>query len=123
MHVTLIDQHNYHQFQPLLYQVATSQLAATDIASSLRKAFHSDHNVDVKLAEVTEVDPSTQVGSTADGDTYTGDILVLAAGAKANFFDTPGAAEHTFPLYSLADAERLRSRILAVFEDADRDPH
>jgi NADH dehydrogenase FAD-containing subunit len=57
VHVTLIDQHNYHQFQPLLYQVATSQLSATDIAASLRKTFHDDDNVDVKLAEVTEVDP------------------------------------------------------------------
>jgi NADH dehydrogenase len=122
VHVTLIDQHNYHQFQPLLYQVATAQLSATDIASSLRKAFHGDHNVDVKLAEVTEVDPSNRSVRTAEGDTYTGDILVLASGAQANFFDTPGAAEHTFPLYSVADAERLRTRILKVFEDADRDP-
>jgi NADH dehydrogenase len=122
VHVTLIDQRNYHQFQPLLYQVATSQLAATDIASSLRKTFHNDDNVDVKLAEVTGVDPLTQSVTTADGETYTGDVLVLAAGAQANYFNTPGAAEHTFPLYSLADAERLRTRILTVFEDADRDP-
>jgi len=56
-----------------------------------------------------------------DGQTYAGDYLVLAAGSQANFFDTPGA-EHVFPLYSLDDARRLRSRILAVFEDADRDP-
>jgi NADH dehydrogenase len=120
--VTLVDQHNYHQFQPLLYQVATSQLAATDIATSLRKAFHGDDNVDVKLAEVTEVDASTRSVRTAEGQTYQGDILVLAAGAQANFFNTPGAAEHTFPLYALADAERLRTRILTIFEDADRDP-
>ena len=46
---------------------------------------------------------------------------MLAAGAQANYFNTPGAAEHTFPLYSLADAERLRTRILTIFEDADRD--
>jgi NADH dehydrogenase len=121
VHVTLIDQHNYHQFQPLLYQVATSQLATADIASSLRKTFHDDANVDVKLAEVTGVDPSAHSVTTAEGETYTGDILVLAAGAQANYFNTPGAAEHTFPLYSLADAERLRTRILTVFEDADRD--
>jgi len=119
--VTLIDQHNYHQFQPLLYQVATSQLSASDIAFSLRQAFHDDDNVDVKLAEVTEVDPSTRSVRTTDGETYRGDVLVLAPGAQANFFHTPGAAEHAFPLYSLADAERLRTRILAVFEDADRD--
>jgi NADH:ubiquinone reductase (H+-translocating) len=122
VHVTLIDQRNYHQFQPLLYQVATSQLAAADIAASLRKTFHSDDNVDVKLAKVTGIDPSTHSVTTAEGQTYTGDVLVLAAGAQANYFNTPGAAEHTFPLYSLADAERLRTRILTIFEDADRDP-
>ena len=122
VHVTLIDQHNYHQFQPLLYQVATSQLAATSIASSLRKAFHEHSNVDVKLGEVTEVDPSSHSVRTSEGETIEGDILVLAAGARANFFNTPGAAEHSFPLYSLTDAERLRTRMLAVFEDADRDP-
>jgi NADH dehydrogenase len=120
--VTLIDQRNYHQFQPLLYQVATSQLAAADIAASLRKTFHRDDNVDVKLAKVTGIDPLTHSVTTAEGETYSGDVLVLAAGAQANFFNTPGAAEHTFPLYSLADAERLRTRILTVFEDADRDP-
>jgi NADH dehydrogenase len=120
--VTLIDQHNYHQFQPLLYQVATAQLAATSIASSLRKLFHEYDNVDVKLGEVTEVDPAAHSVRTHEGETIEGDILVLAAGAQANFFGTPGAAEHAFPLYSLADAERLRTRILALFEDADRDP-
>jgi NADH dehydrogenase len=120
--VTLIDQHNYHQFQPLLYQVATAQLSATDIAFSLRQAFHGVENVDVKWAQVTGVDPHARSVSTADGDVFQGDVLVLAAGAQPNFFGTPGAAEHAFPLYSVADAEQLRTRILAVFEDADRDP-
>jgi NADH dehydrogenase len=120
--VTIIDQHNYQQFQPLLYQVATSQLAATSIASSLRRSFREYANVDVKLGEVVELDPAARAVRTREGDTITGDILVLAAGAQANFFGTPGAAEHTFPLYSLTDAERLRTRILALFEDADRDP-
>jgi NADH:ubiquinone reductase (H+-translocating) len=120
--VTLIDQHNYHQFQPLLYQVATSQLAATSIASPLRTAFQDYPNVDVKLGEVIEVDPRTHTVRTREGETIQGDILVLAAGAQANFFNTPGAQEHAFPLYSLTDAERLRTRMLALFEDADRDP-
>jgi NADH dehydrogenase len=119
--VTLVDQHNYHQFQPLLYQVATSQLAATSIASSLRKAFHEYANVDVKLGEVVEVDPAKHAVRTRDGTTIEGDVLVLAGGAQANFFNTPGAAEHAFPLYSLTDAEQLRTRMLALFEDADRD--
>ena len=61
--VTLIDRHNYHQFQPLLYQVATSQLASSDVAFSLRKLFHDDHNVDVKLAEVASLDPASRSAS------------------------------------------------------------
>lgn len=120
--VTLIDKNNYHQFQPLLYQVATSLLAPDDIAVSLRKIFRKYPNVDVKLAEVESADPTTKTVTTKSGEVYQGDYLVLAAGSQPNFFRTPGAAEHSFPLYSLDDAERLRSRILQVFEDADRDP-
>ena len=108
--ITLIDRNNYHQFQPLLYQVATSQLASSDIAYSLRKLFHDHINVDVKLAEVAAVDTATHTVTTTDGDEFTGDALVIAAGAEPNFFRTVGAAEHTFPLYSLDDAQRLRSR-------------
>jgi NADH:ubiquinone reductase (H+-translocating) len=120
--VTLIDRNNYHQFQPLLYQVATSQLASTHIAFSLRKLFHRHPNVDVKMAEVAAIDPATHTVTTKDGARYSGDAVVLAAGSAPNFFGTPGAAEHAFPLYSLADAQRLRSRIIGVFEAADRDP-
>ena len=120
--VTLIDRNNYHQFQPLLYQVATSQLASSDIAYSLRKLFHDRINVDVKLGEVASLDPATHSVTTTDGEVFSGDALVLAAGSQPNFFRTPGADDHAFPLYSLDDAQRLRSRILGVFEDADRDP-
>ena len=120
--VTLIDQNNYHQFQPLLYQVATSQLAPSDIAYSLRKLFAGQENVRVKLGQVAELDPEARSITTTDGERLSGDELVLAAGSRPNFFHTPGAGEHAFPLYSLDDAQRLRSRILAVFEEADRDP-
>lgn len=119
--VTLIDKHNYHQFQPLLYQVATSQLAASDIAVDIRKEFRKHPNVDVKMAEVVSVDPEGPSVTLDDGQTIAGDYLVLGAGSQPNFFHTPGA-EHAFPLYSLKNAQVLRSRILAVFEDADRDP-
>jgi NADH dehydrogenase len=118
----LIDKHNYHQFQPLLYQVATDQLASSDVARPLRGIFRKDQSVEVKLAEVVKVDAAGRAVTTQDGITYQGDHLVLAGGAQPNFFHTPGAGTHAFPLYSLEDAERLRSRILAVFEDADRDP-
>jgi len=120
--VTLIDRNNYHQFQPLLYQVATSLLAPDDVAVSLRKLFRKHPNVDVKLAEVVSVDPTAKTVTTASGEVYQADYLVLAGGSQPNFFKTPGAEEYSFPLYSLDDAERLRSRILQVFEDADRDP-
>src|SRR3954452_12291323 len=120
--VTLTDRHNYHQFQPLLYQVATSQLASSDIAFSLRKLFRKHANVDVKLGEVAEVDPASRAVTLADGERFAGDALVIAAGSRPNFFRTPGAEEHALPLYALDDATRLRSRILQIFEDADRDP-
>ncbi|MGO9884757.1 MAG: NAD(P)/FAD-dependent oxidoreductase, partial [Solirubrobacteraceae bacterium] len=120
--ITLIDRNNYHQFQPLLYQVATSQLAGTDIAHSLRDVFADQSNVDIKLAEVSAVDATTRTVTATDGERWTGDVLVLAAGSQANFFHTPGAAENSFPLYSLDNATRLRSRILGLFEQVDRDP-
>src|SRR5215831_18086977 len=122
MRVTLIDKHNYHQFQPLLYQVATGEIATGDLATSLRQSLRGHPNVDVKLAEVTAVNPTTRTVTTREGESYEGNFLVLAAGSQANFFGTAGAKENAFPLYSLEEAQRLRSRILAVFEDADRDP-
>ena len=114
--VTLIDRNNYHQFQPLLYQVATSQLAPSDIAHSLRGVFADRPNVDVKLAEIAGVDPKTRTVTSKEGQEWSGDVLVLAAGSQPNFFNTPGAAENSFPLYSLDHATRLRSRILGLFE-------
>jgi NADH:ubiquinone reductase (H+-translocating) len=120
--VTLIDRNNHHQFQPLLYQVATSQLAPSDVAHSLRGVFADNKNVDVKLADISAVDTETRTVRASDGEEWTADALVLAAGSQPNFFGTPGASEHSFPLYSLDDATRLRSRILGLFEHVDRDP-
>jgi len=120
--VTLIDKNNFHQFQPLLYQLATSELGTDDVATSLRQALHGHPNVDVKMGEVIAVNPATLTVSTRHGEIYQGDFLVLAAGSQANFFGTTGAAENAFPLYAVEEAQRRRSRILTVFEDADRDP-
>jgi NADH dehydrogenase len=122
VHVTLVDRNNYHQFQPLLYQVATSQLASSHIAFSLRKLFRRHPNVDVKMGEVASVDPATHTVTTTAGRRYSGDAVVIAAGSVPNFFHTEGAERHAFPLYSLDDATRLRSRVIGVFEAADRDP-
>ena len=119
--VTLIDSNDYHQFQPLLYQVATSMLASRDIAYPLRQIAAEYDGFEAKRAEVVAIDPKARSVTTRTGETYTGDYLVLAAGSQPSFFGTPGA-EHAFPLYSLDDAERLRTRVIQAFEEADRDP-
>src|SRR5262245_65133609 len=108
--VVLLDQNNYHQFQPLLYQVATAQMAAYDIARPLRGIFHRDKTVDVRRTVAVSIDPEARSVTTAAGATISADYLVIAAGAQANFFGTPGAPEQAFPLYSLDDAKRLGSQ-------------
>jgi NADH dehydrogenase len=120
--VTLIDRNNYQQFQPLMYQVAAGFLAPNNVAFSLRNMLVPHPSVEVTMDEVVSADPGSCSVTTSHGQTLRGDYLVLAAGSQANFFGTPGADKHSFPLYSLHDAELLRSRILAVLESADRDP-
>jgi NADH dehydrogenase len=78
--------------------------------------------VDVKLADIAAVDTDKKTVMASDGEQWSGDVLVLAAGSQPNFFGTPGAAENSFPLYALDDATNLRSRILGIFEHVDRDP-
>jgi NADH dehydrogenase len=119
--ITVVDAHDYHQFLPLLYQVATFQLAGADVSMDLDELFRRHDNVTFRLATATSADPAAKTVMLDDGTTLEGDYLVLAAGSQANFFGTPGA-EHTFPLYSLDDARRLRARVLAAFEEAERDP-
>jgi len=120
--VTLIDRHNYHTFQPLLYQVATSLLNAEDVGAPIRSMFRHQENVTFRMATVTGVDAAGQKIQLEDGKQISYDYLVLAGGATVNYFNTPGAAEHAFPLYTLMNAVKLRSRILERFEAADRDP-
>ncbi len=119
--VTLIDRNDYHQFQPLLYQVATSMLVPRDIAYPLRRIAADFHDFEAKRGEVVSIDPVAHSATTDTGETYAADYLVLAAGSQPNFFGTPGA-EHAFPLYSLDDANQLSTRIVQAFEEADRDP-
>jgi NADH dehydrogenase len=74
------------------------------------------------MAEVTAVDPGAKTVTCADGSSFGGDYLVLGMGSQPNFFHTPGAEEHAFPLYTLEHAERLRSRLLHVMNDVEADP-
>jgi NADH:ubiquinone reductase (H+-translocating) len=120
--VTLVDRNDYHQFQPLLYQVASSQLPAEDIARPHRTIFREYPSVDVVTAQVAAADLSTRSLTLADGRTLQGSHLVMAAGARPNFFGVPGAAEHAFPLYSVADAERLRLHLQELLQAAVDDP-
>jgi NADH dehydrogenase len=117
--VLLIDKNPYHQFQPLLYQVATSQISVASVARPLRGIFHRQRRVRVKVAEVTAINAAERTVTTADGATYRGKALVLAMGAEPNFFNIPGAREHTFPLYSVDDATALASRLLGMLDGAD----
>ena len=120
--VTLIDQHNYHTFQPLLYQVATSLLNAEDIGAPVRSLFQHQANVTFRMATVTGVDVPGHTIQCEDGTQIAYDYLVLAGGTTVNYFNTPGAAEHAFPLYTIIHAVTLRNRILERFEAADRAP-
>jgi len=119
---TLVDRNDYHQFQPLLYQVASSQLPAEDIARPHRTIFKEHSSIDVVTAHVTDVDLSARTLTLADGSMLQGSHLVMAAGAQPNFFGIPGAAEHAFPLYSVADAERLRLHLQELLRAAIDDP-
>ena len=120
--VTLLDRTGYHQFQPLLYQVATAELTGQDMSFELSHLFEHEPSVTVRTAEVTAADADTATVTLADGETIAGDVLVLAAGAQPNFFRTPGAAEYSFPLYSLDDALRVRARALQLFADVAARP-
>src|SRR5258706_15286508 len=122
VHVTLIDRHNYHTFQPLLYQVATSLLNAEDVGAPVRSIFRHQDNVTFRMATVEGVDAPSHTIQLDDGSQIAYNYLVLAGGATVNYFNTPGAAEHAFPLYTLMNAVTLRNRILERFEAADRDP-
>ena len=116
--VTLVDRNDYHQFQPLLYQVASSQLPAEDIARPHRTIFAEYPSVEVVNVQVIAADLSARSLTLADGRTLQGSHLVMAAGAQPNFFRVPGAAEHAFPLYSVADAERLRLHLQGLLQAA-----
>ena len=122
VNVTLIDRHNYHTFQPLLYQVATSLLNAEDVGAPVRSLFRHQENVNFHLGTVTGIDVPGRKVSLENGDETTYDYLVLAGGATVNYFGTPGAAEHAFPLYTLVNAVKLRNQVIQRFEAAARDP-
>lgn len=116
--VTLVDRDDYLQFQPLLYQVASSQLPAEDVARPHRAIFRDFPSVSVVTATVTEARLDERALVLSDGRTLSGSHVVVAAGSRPNFFGVPGAEEYAFPLYSVSDAERLRRHLQKMLRQA-----
>jgi NADH:ubiquinone reductase (H+-translocating) len=120
--VVLVDRHNYHTFQPLLYQLASGLLETTAVGHSLRDLVGRQDNTSVHQATVTGVDLGAQEVRLDGLAPLTYDYLVFGLGAEVNFFGTEGADEHAFPMYTLPHAVRLKDHLLERWESADRDP-
>ena len=115
--ITIIDKFNYHQFQPLFYQVATAGLDASNISFPLRKVFHNSKNVRFRMADVEAIHAENKIVKTNIGD-FEYDALVIATGAGTNFFGNQDMEANAFPMKSTTEALQLRHRLLHNFEDA-----
>lgn len=120
--VLLIDQHNYHTFQPLLYQVATAALTPEEISHTVRGILRRQRNVTFRLGKVVAIDKASRCLTLEDGAIVGYDYLILAPGTIYDDFGVPGVREHAFFLKSLSEAVNLRSHLLAQFEAASADP-
>jgi NADH dehydrogenase len=116
--VAIIDRHNHHVFQPLLYQVATAALSPGDIAAPIRKIVRQQANCEVLLASVTSVDVEAQTIHLED-EPYSYDYLVLATGAETNYFGNDDWAKHAPGMKTIDEATNVRARFLLAFEQAE----
>ncbi|WP_420552763.1 NAD(P)/FAD-dependent oxidoreductase [Tenacibaculum aiptasiae] len=117
LQVVLIDKHNYHTFQPLLYQVATGGLEPDSIAFPLRKRFNDVENFYFRLAEVTNVDAKLNVIETSIGSLEY-DELIIATGSTTNFFGNTNIEKYAMEMKSVPQALNIRSLVLENFEEA-----
>ena len=115
--VLLIDKINHHQFQPLFYQVATSQIEPASISFPHRNVFNKQSNVQFRLTEVTKIDRERKMVETTIGD-FEYDYLVVAIGCRTNFFGNVNVRNNAFSLKTTYDAMTLRNHVLKNFEDA-----
>jgi len=120
--VVLVDRHDYHTFQPLLYQLATGLLERTAVGHSLRDLVGHQDNTTIHRAGVTGVDLDAREVRFDDLEPITYDYLVFGLGAEVNFFGTEGATEHAFPMYTLPNAVALKDHLLKRWDAADHDP-
>ena len=118
--VTLIDRHNYHLFQPLLYQVATGSLSAGEIAAPLRSVLSRHKNTRVLLGTVVDLDPETKHVLLADGASLPYDSLIVATGTQSSYFGHDEWREWAPGLKSIEEAVTIRHKILYAFEVAER---
>jgi NADH dehydrogenase len=119
--VTLLDRHNYHLFQPLLYQVATASLSPGDIASPIRWILRHQKNVTVLLADVHGIDVAGRRVLVEDNRTIPYDFLIVATGAAHSYFGRGEWAPRAPGLKTLDDALDIRRRVLMAFEAAERE--
>ncbi len=117
LQIVLIDKNNYHQFQPLFYQVAMAGLEPSSISFPLRKVFQSKKNVHIRVTEVLRIRPETNALETGLG-AIEYDYLVLATGADTNFFGMKNMIENAMPMKSVSEALAIRNRMLQNFEEA-----
>lgn len=119
--VVLFDRHNYHQFQPLFYQVATAGLEPSAIAFPLRKIFQSTKHLHVRIGNVDRIEPEEKMVYTSLGS-LSYDYLVLAIGADTNYFGNEQIRDNAIPMKSLPEALALRNALLSNFEAALNEP-
>ncbi|MBC7653159.1 MAG: NAD(P)/FAD-dependent oxidoreductase [Oligoflexus sp.] len=121
--ILMVDRHNYHTFQPLLYQVATGGLEPDSIAFPLRKVFRSQKNLNFRVADVKEIQAENKKIITDIGD-YDYDYLVIATGSETNFFGQDEIKRFSMPMKTVPEALNLRSLIIQNFEEAlvEKDP-
>lgn len=119
--ITLVDRENHHLFQPLLYQVATAGLAPGSIAVPIRSSLSAQSNARVLLGEVVGADLEARFVKLEDGTPIAYDYLVIAAGAKTNYFGNDQWERHAHGLKDLRDAIRVREKVLLAFEAAERE--
>lgn len=117
--VLVVDKNHYHQFKPLNYQVATAEIGVAQVARPLREIFRKLPNAHVTISGVRAIDAAAKSVTLEDGTVITARTLVIAVGAEANFFHTPGAREHTFPMYTVTDAVALGRQMIHELNRVD----
>jgi NADH dehydrogenase len=117
--ITIVDKHNYHLFQPLLYQVATASLSPAEVAQPIRSILRDQPNVRVLLDEVTGVDTAAKNVRTAGGQVLGYEHLIIATGARHSYFGKDHWEEVAPGIKTVDDATRVRAKILLAFERAE----